>query len=400
MLKGIRFICVLMCAPLIMTTTTAQAYSHVPPQSIPAFLAKIMAAPALADPSMILIDESTGEVVFEKNADSLRKPASVLKIVSASAALKYLDSNLQYRTSINIGNSKNTIVINGQYDPWISYSYTGAKKQHRTSLPFLTTKSLQELQKINHKKSRHLTIKYSGLYSQDIANFRAFYAMRGVSTTIKQVTAQQALAASGEELVSGTSPTVATMLEWTLTWSDNLLAERFARLASRAAGNKFDDSGVAKTFTQMFNELGISDPKIQISDASGLSKNNRVSARTIANLLAKIRNESTYATVFKGLPVSGITGTLENRYITTAPQAVGLVHAKTGTLNGTMSLAGYVEAGDREYIFVTFADRIPKSTRAENLARITLDKAIAKLASPLVDISKSKAMMIETATAN
>jgi PBP4 family serine-type D-alanyl-D-alanine carboxypeptidase len=224
--------------------------------------------------------------------------------------------------------------------------------------------------------------------------------MRGVSTTMKQVTAEQALAASGEELASGNSPTVATMLEWTLTWSDNLLAERFARLASRAAGNKFDDAGVAKTFTQMFNELGISDPKIQISDASGLSKKNRVSARTIAELLAKIRNESTYATVFKGLPVSGITGTLENRYITTAPQAVGLIHAKTGTLNGTMSLAGYVEAGDREYIFVTFADRIPKSTRAENLARITLDKAIAKLASPLINLPKFQTTMIETLTAN
>ena len=345
MLKGLRFISVLMCLPLILSTTNAQAYSHVPPQSIPAFLEKIMASPALADPSMILIDESTGEVVFERNADSLRKPASVLKIVSASSALKYLDPNLQYRTSINLGKTKNTIVINGQYDPWISYSYLAAKKQHRTSLPFLTTKSLQMLRKINHKSARHLTIKYSGLYSRDIANFRAFYA-------------------------------------------------------SRAAGNKFDDAGVAKTFTQMFNELGISDPKIQISDASGLSKNNRVSARTIAELLAKIRNESTYATVFKGLPVSGITGTLENRYITTAPQAVGLIHAKTGTLNGTMSLAGYVEAGDREYIFVTFADRIPKSTRAENLARVTLDKAIAKLASPIINLPKFQTTMIETSTAN
>ena len=61
------------------------------------------------------------------------------------------------------------------------------------------------------------------------------------------------------------------------------------------------------------------------------------------------------------------------------PNAVGLVKAKTGSLLGTVSMAGYVESPEHEYIFVAIADQIPRSERAAKLARSTLDKILAKL---------------------
>jgi D-alanyl-D-alanine carboxypeptidase len=100
----------------------------------------------------------------------------------------------------------------------------------------------------------------------------------------------------------------------------------------------------------------------------------------------KIRSDSRFASLISGLPISGLTGTLRSRFVDTAPQAVGLVKAKTGTLNGTANLAGYVEAGDREYVFVIIADRLKTSSRAEKFARSTVDRILGKIAAPLLPI--------------
>jgi D-alanyl-D-alanine carboxypeptidase/D-alanyl-D-alanine-endopeptidase (penicillin-binding protein 4) len=88
--------------------------------------------------------------------------------------------------------------------------------------------------------------------------------------------------------------------------------------------------------------------------------------------------------MIEGLPIGGETGTLSKRYIESAPQAVGLVKAKTGTLSGTVSLAGYVQSGDREYAFTIIADKIKRTTYASELARKTLDIYLGKIAAPLL----------------
>jgi D-alanyl-D-alanine carboxypeptidase/D-alanyl-D-alanine-endopeptidase (penicillin-binding protein 4) len=75
---------------------------------------------------------------------------------------------------------------------------------------------------------------------------------------------------------------------------------------------------------------------------------------------------------------------LQRRYIETAPDAVGLVKAKTGTLTGTVSLAGYVQSGEREYAFVVIADKIKRTNAASDKARKTLDRYLAKIAAPLL----------------
>jgi PBP4 family serine-type D-alanyl-D-alanine carboxypeptidase len=173
------------------------------------------------------------------------------------------------------------------------------------------------------------------------------------------------------------------ILGFTLTWSDNLLAERIARLASAAAGHSLDDSGVAQTFDEVLANLGIESTNLVTQDASGLSKENRITAKQVAYLLVKIRADSKFAPIIGGLPVGGISGTLRNRFVDTAPQAIGLIKAKTGTLNGTANLAGYVESGDREYAFVILADRLKRTNTAENRARDTVDRILGKIAAPL-----------------
>jgi PBP4 family serine-type D-alanyl-D-alanine carboxypeptidase len=176
------------------------------------------------------------------------------------------------------------------------------------------------------------------------------------------------------------------ILDWTLTWSDNLLAERIARLASVAAGNTLNDEGVAITFAQMLTEMGIATSNLVVKDASGLSKENRVTAKQISQLLMVIYHDPKFLPLIKGLPVGGVSGTLQHRFIETAPTAVGLVRAKTGTLNGTTNLAGYVESGDHQYIFVIIADRHSKSYSVTKKVRATVDRILGKIATPLLPV--------------
>ena len=132
----------------------------------------------------------------------------------------------------------------------------------------------------------------------------------------------------------------------------------------------------------MLIELGIDPSKLVIKDASGLSKENRVTAQMIGQLLYQLHEDEKYKILFDSLPVGGVSGTLRSRFLTTAPGAVGLVRAKTGTLNGTVTLAGVVQSSDREYIFVTLADQISNGMKASDRARAAIDRLLGRIAAP------------------
>jgi D-alanyl-D-alanine carboxypeptidase len=389
----------LACLCLAIPNFSLQQASALDPNSVASIFERLSSNSELANPSVVVIDQKTGQVVYEKNALSPRKPASVLKLLSATAAFTYLQPTQRFTTSAWVGTQSKSIVIQGSLDPWISLSDVQAKKMGRTSLPRIEYNTLSALKKANAGSIRNSTIYYSNLYSQDVANLKKFYSNHGVNATMKRITSQDAEALSAEPILSSDSPQLQEILAFTLTWSDNLLAERIARLASFAAGHALDDSGVAQTFDEVLANLGIESTNLVTQDASGLSKENRITAKQVAYLLVKIREDSKFAPIIGGLPVGGISGTLRNRFIDTAPQAIGLIKAKTGTLNGTANLAGYVESGDREYAFVIIADRLSKTSRAENRARDTVDRILGKIAAPLFpDILPGPAEVAVTTT--
>jgi PBP4 family serine-type D-alanyl-D-alanine carboxypeptidase len=196
------------------------------------------------------------------------------------------------------------------------------------------------------------------------------------------VSDDEAFMAQGDLIASENSPPVTQILDWMMLWSDNLLADRLARLAARAAGYSLDLKGVETIFRNLLVQLEIDDRKLVVADASGLSKKNKITAKLMGEFLYKIRKEEKYALLYESLPIGGVSGTLENRFTTTAPSAVGLVRAKTGTLNGTATLAGYVQSTDREYVFVTLADDIAKGNAALNKARAAIDRVLGRIAAP------------------
>ena len=352
--------------------------------AISSAFSQLTSIPALADPSVIVLDEVTGQVVYESNANSPRKPASVIKLVSAAAAYTYMSPSDSFTTSMWTGVDGKSVVVRGSLDPWMSYDHKVAMKMGRTSLERIEFNALSAIKEMNSGSTKNTTIYYSDLYAQDVAHFSKFLKDHHVSISLKRVTDGDAVAKSSTQLLASTSPTLQKILDWTLTWSDNLLAERIARLASVAAGNTLDDEGVALTFSQMLGEMGIATTNLIVKDASGLSKENRVTARQISQLLMVIYHDPKFVPLIKGLPVGGVSGTLQHRFIETAPSAIGLVRAKTGTLNGTTNLAGFVESGDHQYIFVIIADRHSKSYSVTKKVRATVDRILGKIATPLI----------------
>jgi hypothetical protein len=307
-----------------------------------------------------------------------------MKLLSAAATLKYLDSTTVFATSISLGPTPDSLVIDGEYDPWISMNSKEAIKMKRTSFYALASKSLSFVTKKSDVPVKKLKVYYNELNSKDVANFKAYFKKRGISATIFSVSDLKAKSLATEQIIYSTSPPVKEIMNLFLIWSDNILAERMARLAARAAGNQFNGTGVAKTFNKVLLDLGIDPSKIIIKDASGLSKENKLTANILSQLLYKIHSDPVFSPLIDGLPVSGKTGTLSKRYIESAPNAVGLVKAKTGTLSGTVSLAGYVQSGDREYAFTIIADQIRRSNSASELARKSLDIYLSKIAAPLM----------------
>jgi len=379
-----KSVAVLACLLLTAPTLLSSPASALDPKSVASVFTKYIENKGLANPSVVVIDGQTGEIVFEKNPNSLRKPASLQKLFTGVAAVNHLQMDQTFTTSLWSGSDSKTVVIQGSRDPWASPYSSTAKKMGRTSLPRLEYYALKTLKELNGGGVKKATIYYSRLFAGDVATIKTLFRKHGVTALMKPVSAQEAVERSSTLVIDSTSPTLEDMLNFALVWSDNVLSERIARLASSAAGNGLTESGVEATFNELLTSFDLDTTKVVVKDASGLSRKNRVTAKQMAELLVKIRDEGKYAPVVNGLPVGGISGTLEKRFVKTAPSAVGLVKAKTGTLNGTANLAGYVESGDHEYAFVIIADKLPRTYSAGERARAIVDLILGKIAAPFI----------------
>jgi D-alanyl-D-alanine carboxypeptidase/D-alanyl-D-alanine-endopeptidase (penicillin-binding protein 4) len=114
---------------------------------------------------------------------------------------------------------------------------------------------------------------------------------------------------------------------------------------------------------------------VRISDGSGLSLSDRLTARSLAALLIAVWNDVDLRNPFwASLPIAGINGTLDKRLRT--PPARGAVRAKTGTTERASALSGYVR--DR-YGFVVLQNGWP-------VRRLSAQKAQDRFATALAAV--------------
>lgn len=335
-------------------------------------LEKYASAKQLASPGLLVIDPTDGRIVVQNNAEKLRIPASVLKLLSATAALHYIGADKQYVTKIFKTANANEFVIKGSLDPWLTSNLSFAKKNKQRFLPSLINKA-------NVENKKKLKIYFSGLYERDTYDLAINQKQKGVKLIFEKIESAKATELAKDEISTLTSVPLSEMVKFAILWSDNRLADRMAKDAAREIGFPSTGKGLTTTFKQALNELGVDHTGLQVKDGSGLSKENKVSAVTVVDLLIKIRNNPAFAAVYQGLPIAGETGTLQKRFLETAPQAVGKVRAKTGWVNNSVTLAGYVEAGEKEYAFAILADGITPSFTARNKARAAMDRLLGAI---------------------
>ncbi len=384
---------------LVLIALTAAMTSGAPAalkaSAISPILKSAAVSKTLANPGMVLLDATTGEIIFENSANSLRKPASLLKLLSATALLTYVKPEHRFTTEILTGLEPNTLMIAGSLDPWMTQYNSIAAKMGRVSLPKIVKSALKKLDADNGSPIKTLNIEYASMYQVDLDFIKAQFKARNIKVTTMKVTNAEARLYAKESIAKFESPTVQAIMDWMLLWSDNTLGDRMAMYASMKAGFGYNAAGIEKVFIKTLTDLHVDSTGLNAVDGSGLSESNKVSANLFAHLLLKTYNHGKYRTIYGGLPIGGISGTMQSRFIKSAPKAIGLVRAKTGTLNGTVSMAGYVQGGDREYIFVAIADQIPRGTTAAKAARNALDKALAKFAKPIPGASPSPSEVVE-----
>ena len=131
--------------------------------------------------------------------------------------------------------------------------------------------------------------------------------------------------------------------------SDNLCAEAIFRHLGLKNGKTtsrlgFEESQcVVNRF--MRQSIGFSPDDYKIVDGSGVSLYNYVSPQLIlAYLNYAYRHPEFFGMFYDGLPVAGMDGTLSYRM--GKGKTFRNVHAKTGTVTGVCSLAGYVTSGN------------------------------------------------------
>jgi len=323
---------------------------------------------ALAGPGLLVFDPLTGKSLIENGADTKRVPASVLKLFTSTVVLSNFDSNTRYVTSIWSTNNEREFLIRGALDPFLTpYKSVSEKYGHGYLMGIIN--------KANPSDYRKFTIAYTDLYPGDIKNLARAFKDKKMKVTLKKVSQTDANQMGISEITALTSKPLSKIISHTILWSDNTVADRLAKAVTRYAGNPTTGSGITKTYKDSLDILGIPTKDLIIKDGSGLSKKNRITARATVELLRAIRNNPQYASIYEGLPISGETGTLKTRF-SKAPLAISHVHAKTGWVNRSVTMAGYVESADKEYVFAILADGISPTLSARNAARRAMDKLL------------------------
>jgi D-alanyl-D-alanine carboxypeptidase/D-alanyl-D-alanine-endopeptidase (penicillin-binding protein 4) len=168
------------------------------------------------------------------------------------------------------------------------------------------------------------------------------------------------------------SEPLSQILQFMDHWSDNFTAEMVLKaIGYRALGLGTTSAGAAVTKRDLAAD-GIPTAGVRISDGSGLSRDDRVTARELTMLLVRIwNNPAMRPVVWASLAIPGQKGTLEHRLLDTPHHT--LVRAKTGTTDIASALSGYVGT---KFAFVAIENGEPVDYWAAHSAEDGVAKAL------------------------
>lgn len=369
---------------------------------------------SLTQVGIVVLDATTGAVQYDRSGSLPQAPASTLKVLSGLVALDVLGPDTTFTTRVVQG-SGGQIVLVGGGDPLLrSARPTG--HPGGASLQELADKTVATLR---DRGVTSVSLGYDAtLFGQPAWNpewpetfkwhvapitaltadharpdlskldrapdpsrfaadrFAGYLQASGIAVTA--VAAAKAPAGAAP-VASVASLPVSTIVEQSLEHSDNDAAETLTWQVALAKGRPATFADASAQFAVELKARGLWAAGMQVVDGNGISANNKVTPTVLAQAVRQGLTDPGLREVVTGLPVAGVTGTLDDRF--QGPQAQagrGVIRAKTGTIRGVHALAGSVVSADgHPFVFAV----ILNGTAGSEAPRAFLDDITSALAS-------------------
>lgn len=350
-------------------------------------------APGILDLQAQVIDTATSQVLFDRSGNVASRTASVLKLVTAAAALETLGPDYTVTTRVYVDAVDPSILyLVGAGD--VTLSRTGANEQSvYRNAPKIATLVKQIKQALPGQTFSQIVLDTS-LYGAANGDWKVDWDIKGIKEGyMSRVSAlqfdgdrdnpsgkdsargndpvaragkwfKQALgdvaadatvsvgisAPDATEIAKVNSRPIREWIDYMLLVSDNTLAEALARLVALDAGygGSFASLDVAYKKALAATSLNLSGMKIE--DGSGLSDFNAASPALINSLLGLVdKGYNDFEVILEGMPVAGTPGSLSYRM----ESAAGKITAKTGWIQSGYTLAGFMDTPDGAHLIFT-----------------------------------------------
>jgi serine-type D-Ala-D-Ala carboxypeptidase/endopeptidase (penicillin-binding protein 4) len=345
-------------------------------------------------------DITTHQVLFSERATTMRPPASVEKLYTATTALDRLGAEYRLTTTV-LGSGQlapggvweGSLYLYGGGDPtfgssaFIASHYGGVGSSVSTLAKQLKAAGIRRVDgQVLGDESMFDSLRGepSSDYAPDPflegslsalafnrgenggelgAHAPAAFAARQLRAALRSAGvhvsgsggAVTSVPSGAVQLAALPSPTIAQLVGLMLPPSDNFFAEMLVKaLGAKLGGAGTTAAGVKVVSATISSLLGIHP---QIVDGSGLSEADHTSPYQVGDLLVALYPTPLGALLRGRMAVAGRSGTLELRMRNTA--AAGRCVGKTGTLTGVSNLVGYCPSSNGQMLaFAVFNDGI------------------------------------------
>lgn len=380
---------------VVCDTIAADTTSLPWPANVKERIDKICSDPMLetSQLGLLIYDLTADSIIYKKGERQTLRPASTMKLVTAITAIDRLGGSYQLKTSLYYrGKIENhtlsgDIYCVGGFDPRFNSDDMRAFVEGITQMEIDTIRG-SIYADVTMKDTARLGEGWcwdddNPILSPLLISRKDKFVERFRSELQESGVVVNALTAEGKlphdaKLICTRSHTIDQILMKMMKESDNLYAEAlFYQLAASSGEQPASARHARAIVKRLLAKLGI-EKGYRIADGSGLSLYNYVNANMEVELLKyAYSNSNIYAHLYPSLPIAGQDGTLKRRM--RGSFTSGNVHAKTGTLEGVISLAGYLTSANGHAI--AFAILNQGVTHARN-ARNFQDRICVALCEP------------------
>lgn len=165
-------------------------------------------------------------------------------------------------------------------------------------------------------------------------------------------------------LASIESPTLGELVRDINKYSNNVMARQvFLTLGAEARSKPVRAADADATIRRWLAQKQLNFPELVLENGSGLSRRERLSAESLARLLASAWKSPLMPEYIASLPLVAVDGTMKKRLKQNA--IAGRAHIKTGSLDGVKAIAGYVLDRSGKWQIVVFLVNHPNAAAAQ-----------------------------------